>query len=452
MIESQAKRVIMESIKRVIDKESELNAQDIIKKITYYNGSFDELKEYTKQYLKFEASELEDMPWQFSNITKKVIHKNSFCYKKPPNRTVSTGDKIYPDLTIGKDKTMRITERQANLLYDIALYVGWDKDKKKFEYKPPIRYFKPIFDDDDQINPIGILYPVDTPLNKEWRWELRTKDTIEHYLSDTAGMIRPDQARPAEPNEFGFLNFVFVHRGELIDSFYTGSSDDLINANEILNLSLTILNYLERDTSYKQPWATGIQQTESVVSRYNRMLSSTNPQAQFGLLDLQTSLSNNIEKIKFNIMLTLNNWNMEPKWAGDGGGAPSGFSLVVKNMDLLEAWEQAVPIWREIEDEIFSLEKRILAKMGKGTIDGFNVNFSDISFPIDAAEQRESWEWQLSRGYINDLDVMKKLDIDGDEDELRIKLEENKKMKTELGVLDKPKPLTFEERLGGVNA
>ena len=452
MIESQSKRIVMESIKRVMDNEDELNAKDIIKKVAYYNGNYSELVEYIRPYLDFEAKELEDMPWQFANITKKVIQKNSFCYKKPPNRTVEAGDAKYPDWTIGKDKIMRITERQTNLLFDVAFFVGWDKDNDRFLYKPPIRYFKPLFNNDDQVNPIGIMFPVDTPLNKEARWEKWTAKEIEYLTVDKSGLVRKDPKRETIPNEFGFFNFVFIHKGELIDTFRTGSSDDLINANEILNLSLTVLNYLERDTSYKQPWGTGIQETESVVSRYNRMLSSTNPAATFGVLDLQTNLASNIEKIKFNVSLCLSNWNMEPKWSSEGDGAPSGFSLVVKNMDLLEAWEQAVPVWREVEDEIFVLEQKIAKKMSKGAIDGFNVNFSDISFPIDKKEQREDWEWQLGRGYINDLDVMKKLDIDGTEEELKQRLADNKVLKSEMTSLERPKPLTFEERLGGVNA
>ena len=118
--------------------------------IDYYQ--FNNTRQYIKKY--FSGTLQTEIPLYAVNMTKRLIDRISLVYKNPPERMLE--DERYLDLTEDKNFTLKRIERIHNLLGTIALQVIWNDGK--FNYVPRLE-FEPIFDADDQMNPIGIVYP-----------------------------------------------------------------------------------------------------------------------------------------------------------------------------------------------------------------------------------------------------------------------------------------------------
>jgi len=136
------------------------------------------------------------------------------------------------------------------------------------------------------------------------------------------------------------------------------------------------------------------------------------------------------------------------------GHAESGFALVVKNIDLLNSWQDDIEHCRRWEREIFKKEKLIYEKdTGKSfPAKDLHVDFAEVRFPVNPKEERERWEWEFSHKISTPLDYLKAQSPDTPEEEIKKRLEENAKLNGEIKAVEKPKPLTFEERLGNINA
>ena len=130
------------------------------------------------------------------------------------------------------------------------------------------------------------------------------------------------------------------------------------------------------------------------------------------------------------------NWELQ--------GSPSGFSLIVKNIDLLDNWEDDIEFCIEWERDLLELEKHVYKIEKAKTLpqNDLSVNFQDVQFPIDPKEKREQWDWDIKRNYKTHIDYMQTLDKDASEEDLKRKYTDNKKINQEFraqaGFIEEP--------------
>ena len=180
---SNADQVIRDSIESLksINRDKLYEQQDMC--IDYYQ--FNNTQRYISRY--FSGSLQQEIPLYAVNMTKRLIDRISLVYKNAPER--ETGDVRYEDYTRDKNFTLKRIERIHNLIGTVALQATYVEDK--FIYIPRLE-FEPIFDPNDPMNPIGIVYPAQKTSDSIYQTqedEFIYWDAEKHFRFDINGNI-----------------------------------------------------------------------------------------------------------------------------------------------------------------------------------------------------------------------------------------------------------------------
>jgi len=144
-----------------------------------------------------------------------------------------------------------------------------------------------------------------------------------------------------------------------------------------------------------------------------------------------------VETLKFEMTTALNNHGMSPQWSQEGGTPPSGWSLMVQNLDLLENREDDVPYWIYYDNETYDVERIVLeVETGKKLPEERLINFTEIKFPLSPEEDRDNKDWRLKHGLDSIVDYIMQENPDGfkDRDEAIAKILENKLENRQAGI------------------
>ena len=219
----------------------------INKLLDYYNGN------NTSYYIqeRFDLEAFREVPPYEANITKKFINKMSRIYTVGADRNVS---ERYDELTKLKDTKMKHIERMTRLVGTIACRIMYvDAERPYFDYQP-IYYFHPFFGD-DPFRPIAISYPL-----MNYTDDVSNTDNAQYihwnsenfYIFDESGTILEEGT-----HEYGKIPFVFTHREHQCDSFYVEGANDIISANEHINITMTEMQLGLRFQMFGQPVVSG---------------------------------------------------------------------------------------------------------------------------------------------------------------------------------------------------
>ena len=220
---------ITDSIKELKLHNAKKREDHIEKLLDYYNGND------TANYISkmFSAAAFSEIPPVETNITRKLINKMSRIYTIGANRNVN--DK-YDSLTTLKSARMKHIERMTRLCGTIATRVVWNEGETPYyDYRP--FYFFHVFFDDDPFVPSAITYPILQPVedtSKVQKLHYAYWDAEKYVSMDEDGAIIAEI-----PHNYGVLPFIFTHRENQTDSFYVEGANDIINANEHVNIAMT---------------------------------------------------------------------------------------------------------------------------------------------------------------------------------------------------------------------
>lgn len=411
-------RLVFNSWNETQQNEERERLANIAKLINYYNG--DQIQ-YLKKYIKL--SNMDDFPYYSTNITKRIIRKISEVYKEAPTRYIGTSQNDKYNLIVQrKNARMKIAERMANLcgLVGIRPRVAGDY----FEYDI-LRSFSAYFKSDDPLNPYAIKYLLsESNSNKFYEYW----DTEQHLILD-------DNNSEVDPTRFGFTDkvnyygvipFVWCHKSEVIDDFYnTGDcADDLIMANEHINLILSEMSHKYRYAAFKPPYIkSGLGgNVDDVMWAYNKVMIITDPDAEVGTLDTDHDFIKDVELLKYNFQMIERNSGLNINWGMDG--VPSGRSLIVQNIDHLDDLKNMIEICRTWERDLYEMEQ-IIAK-----VDGLNVpnqeltiDFQEVNQPISQEEKNSKWTFEFQNGLSSREDYWRTENPDITDEEIQARLE-----------------------------
>ena len=235
--------IITEAIKELKLQNAKGRSKHIERLLDYYNGN------NTKQYIDamFSAEAFSEIPPVEANITRKFINKMSRIYTIGATRNVN---EKYDILTALKGARMKHIERMTRLCGTIATRVVWNEGESPYYDYRPI-YFFHVFFDDDPFVPSAITYPIIQPVEDSSKAEELTYaywDNERYMLTNEIGNTIIDT-----PHNYGILPFVFTHRENQTDSFYVEGANDIINANEHINIAMTEMQLGLRFQMFGQP-------------------------------------------------------------------------------------------------------------------------------------------------------------------------------------------------------
>lgn len=429
-----AKDIIFKSWNNHQLEEEEKRLRNIQKLIDYYNGDH---KQYLKQYLKLK--DLDDFPFYETGITKKIIKKLAEVYKTAPIRYFNSdrNDK-YEKLTQRKNIRMKTIERQSRLLANVGvrpIVIEEKKGGRKFDYIL-LRSFTAYL---DGLKPVAIKYLIQDN-DEERYWEYWTDEV--HLVLDSDNIpvnpikagYRENELRDFGDNPYGVIPYIWCHNDFIIDDFYNSGNcaDDLVNANEQIDLMLSEMCHKYRYAAFNPIWGKGNIKNLDIQYGYNKILWIDDPEANIGTLNIDHAFADDIEAIKFQVDHINQIYGLKTQWAITGN--VSGFSLIVQNIDHQDDLTNMQDVCRDWENDLLMMERIVGNVHGIKVPDkDFRIDYHEVQMPISIEEQNKKWKFEFDNNLSSRADYwrMQNPDITDKQIEERQKQigEENKIVK-----------------------
>ena len=373
--------------------------------IDYYNG---DTKEFTEKY--FNSSTLSKIVTGNINIAKRVIDRVSLVYMTPPVRAYTRED--VTDFFVGKDHKLQRLERITNLLDAVLLKPCW---RTKEDGTGCIEYdiiwdYEPIFDE-DPLNPSAIVYPITkkatvmdaTP--EMWAYW----DFENHFMFDETGKQYTQDDNPDMINPNGKLPFVECHREGKPEFNYldTNASRDLIATNLAVNVAETNKNANVMFQSFGYLFVNGSGIDKDTMQIGQDKINYLGVDGSISIVSPPNAIPALDESIKSSYKMLAQNYHLPTGFVEGTTQAESGVALKMRNIELTDDRKSDIARWRDVEFEFFDLERLIIAvELGQDAGDLEDVDFSESVEILNDQEQRNKWDWELSKGIIDLADIL----------------------------------------------
>ena len=384
------------------------------KLLDYYNGN------NTSQYIaeKFDLEAFREVPPYQSNITKKFINKMSRIYTVGASRNVNNK---YSALTKLKDTKMKHIERMTRLIGTIATRIVYmDTENPYFDYQP-VYYFHPFFGN-DPFKPVAISYPLmnytedssksDSTQYIHWNSE-------EYVIFDEDGNILEENA-----HGYGVLPFVFTHREHQTDSFYVEGANDIVSANEHINITMTEMQLGLRFQMFGQPVVSGADLGNRQRFGSDVILELPSD-ANYDIKSPSGDIIKVIENVKFQMELVAQNNHLYVQFAQDGGETPSGIALKIKDLERFEDYQDDLALFNLYEHKMYDIEKILASSFGVNLPNNLKIDFNEPEYPMTVQDQIALDMHRLNLGLISKAELMVEYNKDLSIQEASIKLQQN---------------------------
>ena len=356
-------------------------------------------------------------PYQ-SNITKKFINKMSRIYTVGASRNVNNK---YSALTKLKDTKMKHIERMTRLIGTIATRIVYmDTENPYFNYQP-VYYFHPFFGN-DPFKPVAISYPLmnytedssksDSTQYIHWNSE-------EYVIFDEEGNILEENA-----HGYGVLPFVFTHREHQTDSFYVEGANDIVSANEHINITMTEMQLGLRFQMFGQPVVSGADLGNRQRFGSDVILELPSD-ANYDIKSPSGDIIKVIENVKFQMELVAQNNHLYVQFAQDGGETPSGIALKIKDLERFEDYQDDLALFNLYEHKMYNIEKILASSFGVNLPNNLKIDFNEPEYPMTVQDQIALDMHRLNLGLINKAELMVEYNKDLSIQEASIKLQQN---------------------------
>ena len=419
--------LIKESIKELKLQNAKKREDHIEKLLDYYNGND------TANYISrmFAGSAFSEIPPVETNITRKFINKMSRIYTIGAIRNV---DDRYTALTTLKSARMKHIERMTRLCGTIATRVLWSEgaEAPSFDYRPV--YFFHVFFGDDPFVPTAISYPMLQPVedsSKVEKLEYAYWDAEKYVHMDEDGTILNEI-----PHEYGVLPFVFTHRENQTDSFYVEGANDIVNANEHVNIAMTEMQLGLRFQMFGQPVMTGAEMGNK--QRTGSDVTLELPEGStYEIVAPQGNVEGVIENVKFLVELVAQNNHLWVQWSEQGGEVPSGISLMIKDLERTEDYQDDLALWKMYEEDFYRVEKQIASTKGVQLPEKLGLDFKEPEYPKTVQDQILWDKHRLELNLINEVDLLKEYNNDLTQEQAELIVASNKQRNQKLSIFEK---------------
>ena len=417
---------ITDSIKGLKLSNSKKRADHIEKLLDYYNGND------TKQYIQnmFSGDAFSEIPPVEANITRRFINKMSRIYTIGATRNV--GDK-YDSLTMLKSARMKHIERMTRLVGTIATRVVWNEGETPYYDYRPI-YFFHVFFDNDPFVPTAITYPIIQPVEDSSKVEPLTYA----YWDNERYMITSEEGKTIidTPHNYGILPFVFTHRENQTDSFYVEGANDIINANEHVNIAMTEMQLGLRFQMFGQPVMVGAEMGNN--QRTGSDVTLELPEGStYDIVAPQGNVQNVIENIKFLVELVAQNNHLWVQWSEQGGEVPSGISMMIKDLERTEDYQDDLALWKMYEEDFYRVERQIASSFGVSLPLELGLDFKEPEYPKTVQDQILWDKHRLEMNLVDEIGLLMEYNNDLTLEQAELTIASNKQRNEKLSIFEK---------------
>ena len=368
---------------------------------------------YTMKY--FDSTLFDKVPASNVNVTKRIVDRVSLVYMKPPKRIYTKEDT--PMLFHHKDFKLQRAERFCNLLDAVLIKPCFrynDKGEGRIEYDI-IWDYEPIFGD-DPLKPIAFTYPIaskDSVMDNSPEFNVYW-DKDNTFTFDNNGKIYTDEYNPDMINPYGVLPFVECWRDGKPESSYldTDASSDLIQTNTIINVAETNKNANVMFQSFGYIYINGTQLEKDDLDIGPDKISLLGVDGTMSLVSPPDTVDTITKAVTTSYKMLAQNYHIDISFV-EGTQSISGIAIKLRNSELTDSRISDIVRWNDVEKHLFELEKLMIAvDLGKDAGELEGVDFQENVEVLSDKEQREKWDWELSKGLIDEADILIKQDPD----------------------------------------
>ena len=427
---SLAKDLIKDSILDLKFFSERKRRDNIGKMLDYYSGN------YTDQYIKkrFAAKVWQEVPVVNFNITKRFIDRMARVYTLGASRNANS---TYEKLTRFKDTKMKHIEKMTRLLGTVATKVEIKYDylgEAYFDYEP-IYYFNSHFAD-DRMQPIAIRYPL---LSNTTDLSLGAVKDLKHvYWDDNRVIIYDENGTIVSEtgHNIGMMPIAFTHREYPIAEFYAGGADDIVSCNESINILLTEANLGMRFQMFGQQVITGFYSDETQTRLGSDELFVLPEGSKFENVAPNANVKGAIDLVKTMMDLCAQNNHLYVSFAESSSDRPtSGIALKIKDLERFEDFQDDVDLWREHEQNLYTVEQAVAKASNISIPNEFAVDFNEPAYPQTAQDQIALEKWELEQGLTNSAELLMKRNNELSIEEAQLIIDTNKALN---GTKDQP--------------
>ena len=107
------------------------------------------------------------------------------------------------------------------------------------------------------------------------------------------------------------------------------------------------------------------------------------------------------------------NYHLPTSFA-EGSTAESGVALRLRGQELNDNRKSDISRWKDVEYKLFDIEKQILTTEQMVDIGELElIDYGESVEVLSPQEQRDQWEWELSKGIIDTADILMQMNPDG---------------------------------------
>jgi hypothetical protein len=322
---------------------------------------------------------------------------------------------------------MKHIERMTRLIGTIATRIMYvDGEMPYFDYQP-IYYYHPFFEN-DPFKPSSLTYPL-----MHYTSDATNTDECEYIHWDSERFIIFNESGDIldeQQHGYGILPFVFTHREHQCDSFFVEGANDIVSANEHINITMTEMQLGLRFQMFGQPVVTGADLGNRQRFGSDVILELPSD-ANYTIQSPAGDIEKVIENVKFQMELVAQNNHLYVQFAQDGGETPSGIALKIKDLERFEDYQDDLALWTQYEHEMYQIERKIGQFFGISMPEKLKIDFNEPEYPMTVQDQIALDNHRLNLGLISKAELMVEYNKDLTLEEANAKLEENQPNNTQ---------------------
>ncbi|MEM1111523.1 MAG: hypothetical protein AAGI11_06415 [Pseudomonadota bacterium] len=347
------------------------------------------------------------------NMVKKIVNKRANLYRLAPRRTFDGGDQaqieaIYKAANV--DVVLKKASRMVKLHKTAALQVGWKQDTLALSVVTP-NILDAVYSDPEDPSRMIITHR-------------GVKDTDTQYSdwSATGYSRRNYQGHPialtgnkGNENPYSLLPFVPLFDNLPDDQFFLPGGDDLLEAQEAVNVALSNLWRSVELQAHGQAWATGVNAGEALQTGPDRAI--TLPEgATFDYAAPNSPIEDILQAIEFVMRQTASSNDLSSDVFDLDRRSESGAAKHIEQIDLHEARQDDISLWRTYEKRLFEVIKAVANTHQPGSIPAdttVTVDFAELQEFQAESERLSNARTKQELGMWSPVDVLRSENPDG---------------------------------------
>ncbi len=378
--------------------------------LQYYH---DQQSEQTLNLIKQRWSRPETFRVFQVNAVKKVINKRANLYRLAPRRSFIgidqvAGDEFYRVANV--DIVLKRLSRLTKLLKTTVLQVGWMNEQLTLSVVTPA-VLDVVYRDPQ--SPERIIITHRAASDKDVTYSDWTAGS--YTRRDYRGNPIRNGNNPKGLNPYGVLPFVCLFDSLPDDQFFIPGGDDLIESQEAINVALSNLWRAVELQAHGQAWATGIPAGDALSIGPERAI--TLPEGgSFGFAAPNAPITDILEAIQFVMRQIAASNDLSADVFDLDRRSESGAAKHVEQIDLREARQDDIALWRRYEAQLFDVIKRVVNTHAPGTIPESAkvvVDFAEMQENLTETERLNNAQKKLEMGVWSPVDILRTENPDG---------------------------------------